>query len=685
MSETKKHPLDTNDDLHVDTVKRQKQEEDAPAIDVPLPSTDIDMATADREDGAKRFQLKLLNMSKYTTVKDLKKILETEGITAIKTKKVHSMDFGIVWFETMEQRTVAAEKLDGLTYKKSTMGVELVDKDSGEVTDERKEKNQKGGRGRRNGANDEEGDERTPQEKINDQVTPLWRKPYETQLLEKTNSFKNAFGTVKKKLTEFLFNKDISKENKEPLMWLKTHTAKNRRGICTVHDCVPSPILTGYRSKCEFTFGFDLEGKPAVGFMLGLFKDGIVTVLSAEECLNVSKQAVQIVKEMEHVAVASSLPIFNRLTKTGFWRLLQIRTQDSGESMMIVQTDATGISAEQLKEAQEAVVKRFSGDECAVKVTTVLWQNHSGAHNGISETSPFEVVLGPGFVHETLLGLSFQISPTAFFQINTKGTELLYTKIRDLCLTSPAAPLTDADASTNNIVLLDLCCGTGTIGITMASKVKKVIGIEMVKEAVMDARVNAERNGVSNVVYFDQKVEDAIKVVLGGYGGSAAGGKRIEEGKKAEEEKKGDEEKKEEEEVVLEIKEPLVQSGDVVVAVLDPPRTGVHPSVVKAVRACEGIDRIIYVSCDFKQAMGNIIDFCRPSSNKFKGKPFRPLQAFPFDLFPHTTHCELIIELRRVDDECFKVAETEEGASGGESSAAVVADGDAVMGDQAEK
>ncbi|KAI8847201.1 S-adenosyl-L-methionine-dependent methyltransferase [Chytridium lagenaria] len=521
--------------------------------------------------------------------------------------------------------TEGNEKIDGLTLRKSTMSTEMVD-DSAENSTKGNEGKQgrkdKDGRNRRDDPRPEVDDGKSPQEKIKDQVTPLWRKAYDLQLNDKTLQFKNAFGVMKKKLTEFLFNKDITRENKEHLMWLKNSGMK--RGICPVSDCVPSPQLSGYRTKCEFTIGFDLEGKISVGFLLGLYKDGITTVISPEGCDNVSEHALNIAKEVQAIVQDSPYVPYDRTHKTGFWKLIQVRTQDSGEAMIIVQVSSLHATPKEIKSAQDTVVARFTSPDCKAPVTTILWQIHDGPHNGISDSAPFEPILGPGYIHENLLGLKFRISPTAFFQVNTQATEKLYSKIGDLCL--PSDSTTDS-----NIVLLDLCCGTGTIGLTMAPRVKRVIGIELVPEAVQDAEENAKSNGIENVHYVTGKVEDVIREVLPFVKNNGEVG-NVEE---------------------IQGRKRLVETGDVVVAVLDPPRSGVGASVTRAIRGCEGIQRIIYVSCDFNQSMGNIVDFCRPPSNKFKGIPFRPVRALPFDLFPHTSHCELVIELRRVDDPCF--------------------------------
>lgn len=90
------------------------------------------------------------------------------------------------------------------------------------------------------------------------------------------------------------------------------------------------------------------------------------------------------------------------------------------------------------------------------------------------------------------------------------------------------------------------------------------------------------------------------------------------------------------------------EKNESVIAVLDPPRNGVHTSVIRAVRESEQIEKVIFISCDVKQAMPNLIGLCRPTSNRFKGMPFKPSRAVSVDLFPHTDHCEMMIEFVRL-------------------------------------
>lgn len=271
-----------------------------------------------------------------------------------------------------------------------------------------------------------------------------------------------------------------------------------------------------------------------------------------------------------------------------------------------------------------------------------------------------------------LCGLKFQISATSFFQVNHGAAELLYEGVRDwVGLTNPSSTsvLNDAESqqqTKKQKMILDLCCGTGTIGQILATSVEKpqVIGVEMVESAVEDAKLNAQLNGIENVDYICDKVENAMRVVMKRVYGDRQNDTQLNKNE-------------------TDSQSMHTETCDMeVVAVLDPPRSGVHNSVVRALREAEEIKKIIYVCCDFGN--GNVIanfveyvfssslgiflkkyslsmstrkdtvliliyrdSFCRPASNRYKGAAFRISRMQPFDLFPSTKHCEIMVELLR--------------------------------------
>lgn len=156
--------------------------------------------------------------------------------------------------------------------------------------------------------------------------------------------------------------------------------------------------------------------------------------------------------------------------------------------MILVQMNTDTLSEDQVAKEKQKLIEYwndFKNQQGGAEVTTLLFQAWNGPSNGITDRAPVEVLTGDGIVHEELLGCKFRISSSSFFQVNTAATEILYSKCAEWCNVGHGKKTT----------LLDLCCGTGTIGITMAKSVDRVIGIEMVPEAIVDAGKNCALNG----------------------------------------------------------------------------------------------------------------------------------------------------------------------------------------------
>lgn len=202
-------------------------------------------------------------------------------------------------------------------------------------------------------------------------------------------------------------------------------------------------------------------------------------------------------------------------------------------------------------------------------LTSLMVQHHSGVCNAAPDTAP--IMPFPGqptdaatTIQDTLCDLRFRISPTAFFQVNSPTTCLLYKMVADWAAPGP------------NTLLLDVCCGTGTIGLTMARRVQRVVGIDSVASAVADAAANAELNGITNAEYVCGRAEDLMESLLAQHVGGKAG-----------------------EEVE-------------VVAVVDPPRMGLHRNVLRALLRCSALKRLVFVACNPENAAGNIVALCSP-------------------------------------------------------------------------
>ncbi|OWZ15341.1 23S rRNA (uracil-5-)-methyltransferase RumA [Phytophthora megakarya] len=379
----------------------------------------------------------------------------------------------------------------------------------------------------------------------------------------------------------------------------------SHNGLCCPMDSIhASPVTEGYRNKCEFTFGFDKEDKPCLGFRLGLFREGSVVVSKPDECINVSNEMKAVCAVMQNIVETSDVPVYNVNTKAGVWRVLTVRQSVNTDDLMVmVQVNPANKTPEERAAVKDLVVKRLTDASNPFKITSIFMQEYEGL-SAPSDNDPVEHAFGKTKLEEHLLGMRFSVSPNAFFQVNTHGAEKLYSLVKQYA---------NADEHT---LLYDVCCGTGTIGICASKGVGKVVGIEICKPATDDAEVNATLNDVQNVTFVNSKAEDVMKDLL---------------------RKKRDENEK---------------HLNRVVAIVDPPRAGLHHQVLRALRSCPPVERIVYVSCNPTNSLvRDAVTLCGPSTKSIQGQAFEPVHAAPVDMFPHTQHCEMIIVFDRVKAE----------------------------------
>lgn len=192
--------------------------------------------------------------------------------------------------------------------------------------------------------------------------------------------------------------------------------------------------------------------------------------------------------------------------------------------------------------------------------------------------------------------------------MNQAAAEVLYSTVRQLCIPNPEE---GGERTQFGGTLLDVCCGTGAIGIITSPRVDRIIGIELIEQAVEDARHNAALNNVLNCEFIPGKAEVALPGVMSQL--SSAG-------------------------------------GGPVAAVVNPARAGLHYRVVRALRNQPNIRRLVYVSCKPDgDAMRNFRELCCAPDpmKKLTGEAFSPTLAVPVDMFPHTPHCELVLLFER--------------------------------------
>ena len=219
---------------------------------------------------------------------------------------------------------------------------------------------------------------------------------------------------------------------------------------------------------------------------------------------------------------------------------------------------------------------------------TTLVQNVNTRPAAIAVGEREHVLHGPGVIHEEVLGLRFTLSANSFFQTNTAQCDRLFEMLREEAAVRPSD------------VVYDLYCGTGAIGLALSARVAEVHGWESVPDAVADAARNARLNGVENAHFHAGDVLAGLASLP---------------------ERTGDE---------------AVPAPDVVV--LDPPRSGLHPSVVPAVVQLAP-RRIVYVSCNVHAAAGDVPAFAAGG--------YHLTHVRPIDLFPHTPHVECVLTLER--------------------------------------
>mmetsp|Transcript_13134 Transcript_13134/g.28507 ORF Transcript_13134/g.28507 Transcript_13134/m.28507 type:complete len:757 (+) Transcript_13134:45-2315(+) len=505
-------------------------------------------------------------------------------------------------------------------------------------------------------------------DEIRDKLTPYWRKSYSDQLTKKkvelikrsaiqiVKGVKARFRTLEKEA-----RRSKRKQPPELYEWLK-----GKKGI-NIEDVLPSPQVVGYRNKSEFTFGHrnikGVEGKdggtstrvPSVGFLPFGWKSDV----ASPHCLqNIPSEMCGIADVFNAFLIDCPLPPYQAGIHRGVWRTITIRSSARTGQIMIIVVHAppegaagarecgsdaysrevfekerdrlvkmltegcipmpprdlpespadseTGGNAEVVKD--EKVTPALNAEEegtISFKVTSIYFQEFDGLSHPTAN-HPVQHVYGKKHIEEVLGKNTFEISPGSFFQVTTRGAEVLYEEVADR--------VREVSINPAETLLLDVCCGTGTIGLHCMKEgvAGRVLGIDISEPAVEDAKANAIRNGFSD--------EAVTRFVA-----SRA------------------------EHVLAEELQKDVVRGKPIVAVVDPARDGLHADVIRALRHNNEIQRLIYVSCN---PTGSLVKdaglLCAPPTKKYKGLPFKPTSAQPVDMFPLTPHCELVMTFDRM-------------------------------------
>ena len=565
---------------------------------------------------SENFKIEINGLPKFFGVGEAKKLFKKLGLKAHKFKPVggKSAKYMFVNFSDDDEKLRAIKMIDGFKLKGSCLKAFSSNAAKDPLLKQR-ETNM--------GSKDSEAEQselaetidKPASDRIAEAVCPLWVSCpiYEDQLKQKLNGV----------------NKLMHKLRSECLRQLPILSTANQllpngiKDVAKVEEMVPSPVVNGYRNKCEFSIGKHPENEEyVVGFRLTSYKKGSVAVVGIDHLPQVSSNMKQVVKHFQELVQNGEggwkLEPYEQIAQQGYWRQLTVRSSRNGNLMVLVVIHPQATNDEEKNLIKSKLVAHFNKLKDTKSEITSLHIQFLGQIAKGSEDAPVELLSGSDCIAETLMGgkLTFHISPQSFFQINVEGAENLYNVCAELAgLSSDANAVSNTSNEKSNssgsTILFDVCCGTGTIGLCLASRCHKVIGVDCVPEAVENANNNAQRNGVTNAKFYAGRAECILGDLL----------------------KKETAEDNENRKIV---------------AIVDPPRAGLHPKAITALRSATEIKTLVYVSCDAKAAMQSFISLGNPPSNRFKGDPFVPRRVVPVDLFPHTPHVELVILFERM-------------------------------------
>lgn len=326
-----------------------------------------------------------------------------------------------------------------------------------------------------------------------------------------------------------------------------------------------------YRNKVQAAFGRDKQNR----IISGVYQSSTHRIVPVDECLIEDKKADEIIVTVRKLIKSFKLKTFDENRMTGFIRhVLVKRGFTSGEIMVVLVTGTEEFKSR--RSFVNALLERHPD------ITTII-QNINNKRTSLVLGDNSIVLYGKGVIREQLCGYTFTISPKSFYQINPLQTEVLYNKAMEF-----------ADIQKSDIVI-DAYCGTGTIGIIASKYAGQVIGVELNKDAVRDARKNASINGVENI---DFVCADAGKYMVD----------IASEGLKAD------------------------------VVIMDPPRAG---SDIKFLRSVVTLSpkKVVYVSCNPETLARDLMYL---SKNGYKVRKIQPV-----DMFPHTEHVECVVLLTK--------------------------------------
>ncbi len=356
----------------------------------------------------------------------------------------------------------------------------------------------------------------------------------------------------------------------------------------TIATIMGSDLQQHYRNKLEFTFSnkryrtreevvhiqskeemYNLPNEPALGFHVPRLFD---KVLNIETCYLMTEPTNAIRNEIKRFALESNFEFYDIRNHTGWLRNMMLRIATTGEVMLniIMAYDCAE------KEILLAHIHKMFPE-----ITALLYTINNKLNDSIYDLEPI-VYAGKSFIVEYLEDFKFKISAKSFFQTNTKQAEKLYQVAREYA------------ELTGNEIIYDLYCGTGSIGIFCSKNAKKIIGVELIEEAIADAKENAALNNIAHSNFF---AGDVINICN---------------------------------------EEFFATHGKPDVIITDPPRAGMHQKLVEKILEMQA-PTVVYVSCNSATQARDL---------QLLDVKYIVTKVQPVDMFPHTHHIENVVQLK---------------------------------------
>ena len=338
-----------------------------------------------------------------------------------------------------------------------------------------------------------------------------------------------------------------------------------------IHPTIGMDNPWNYRNKAQVPVA-EREG----GLIAGFYAKGTHDIIDMEKCLIQQEQNDQLVLEIKKIAQELGFSAYDENSHTGLLRHIITRVGvNTNELMLILVTNGENLPR------KDKLIKKILAKKPDL---TSLIQNINSKKTNVILGEKSATLWGQDVIYDTIGDIKFAISPRSFYQVNPQQTRVLYEKALEY-----------ADLKGNENVI-DAYCGIGTISLFLAKKAKHVYGVEIVPEAIEDAKSNAELNGINNVTFTVGAAEEII---------------------------------------------PKWQNQDIKadVVVVDPPRKGLEKSLIDTIIGLKP-KKVVYVSCNPSTLARDL--------RLLEDGGFKTIEVQPVDMFPQTTHCEAVARIERV-------------------------------------